>query len=173
MIFYYRCPSLLQVNNKFLWSSSYKSVELYPIYLNYEVVDVVDTPSDVTDPDTLINEQSFSQASPVEHHPQLVTRLLVLQPCSLPTEQTNIQQVSMIFTRILYVLARLETTPLSLKKGAWFPVYVLAMSATRFIGPVVDCGQLGLLGPRSNCLWHKLPCNNYFVALKNLCCIAK
>ncbi|XP_064400854.1 NACHT, LRR and PYD domains-containing protein 3-like isoform X2 [Halichondria panicea] len=35
----------------------------------YEVVDTVDTPSDVTDPDTLINEQSFSQASPVEHHP--------------------------------------------------------------------------------------------------------
>ncbi len=56
-------------NNKFLWSSSYESVELYPIYLNYEVVDTVDTPSDVTDPDTLINEQSFSQASPVEHHP--------------------------------------------------------------------------------------------------------
>ncbi len=35
----------------------------------YEVVDKVATPSDVTDPDTLINEQSFSQASPVEHHP--------------------------------------------------------------------------------------------------------
>ncbi len=29
----------------------------------------MDAPSDVTDPDTLINEQSFSQASPVEHHP--------------------------------------------------------------------------------------------------------
>ncbi len=29
----------------------------------------MDTLSDVTDPDTLINEQSFSQASPVEHHP--------------------------------------------------------------------------------------------------------
>ncbi len=35
----------------------------------YEVVDTVDTPSDVTDPETLINEQNFSQASPVEHHP--------------------------------------------------------------------------------------------------------
>ncbi len=41
-------------------------VEHHPID---EVVDTVDTPSDVTDPDTLINEQSFSQASPVEHHP--------------------------------------------------------------------------------------------------------
>ncbi len=41
-------------------------VEHHPID---EVVDTVDTPSDVTDPDTLINEQSFSQASLVEHHP--------------------------------------------------------------------------------------------------------
>ena len=48
-------------------SSTDKLVEYNPIV--YEVVDTVDTPSDVTDPDTLINEQSFSQASPVEHHP--------------------------------------------------------------------------------------------------------
>ncbi len=46
------------------WSST---VEHNPIV--YEFVDTVDTPSDVTDPDSLINEQSFSQASPVEHHP--------------------------------------------------------------------------------------------------------
>ena len=48
------------------WHSTNESVEHHPID---EVVDTVDTPSDVTDPDTLINEQSFSQASPVEHHP--------------------------------------------------------------------------------------------------------
>ncbi len=29
----------------------------------------MDTPSDGIDPDTFINEWSFSQASPVEHHP--------------------------------------------------------------------------------------------------------
>ncbi len=46
-------------------SSTNEAVEPHPID---EVVDTVDTPSDVTDPDTLINEQSFSQASPVEHH---------------------------------------------------------------------------------------------------------
>ncbi len=48
------------------WYSTNEPVEHHPID---EVVDTVDTPSDVTDPDTLINEQSFSQASPVEHHP--------------------------------------------------------------------------------------------------------
>ncbi len=47
------------------WYSTNESVEHHPI----EVIATVDTPSDVTDPDTLINEQSFSQASPVEHHP--------------------------------------------------------------------------------------------------------
>ncbi len=48
------------------WYSTNEPVEHHPID---EVVDTVDTLSDVTDPDTLINEQSFSQASPVEHHP--------------------------------------------------------------------------------------------------------
>ncbi|XP_064400722.1 uncharacterized protein LOC135346877 isoform X10 [Halichondria panicea] len=48
------------------WYSTNEPVEHHPID---EVVDTVDTPSDVTDPDILINEQSFSQASPVEHHP--------------------------------------------------------------------------------------------------------
>ncbi|XP_064400839.1 uncharacterized protein LOC135346990 isoform X4 [Halichondria panicea] len=48
------------------WYSTNEPVEHHPID---EVVDTVDTPSDVTDPDTLINGQSFSQASPVEHHP--------------------------------------------------------------------------------------------------------
>ncbi|XP_064400741.1 NACHT, LRR and PYD domains-containing protein 3-like isoform X2 [Halichondria panicea] len=48
------------------WYCTNEPVEHHPID---EVVDTVDTPSDVTDPDTLINEQSFSQASPVEHHP--------------------------------------------------------------------------------------------------------
>ena len=48
---------------------SFSNSQLIPIDFSYEVVDTVDTPSDVTDPDTLINEQSFSQASPVEHHP--------------------------------------------------------------------------------------------------------
>ncbi|XP_064400734.1 protein NLRC3-like isoform X2 [Halichondria panicea] len=49
------------------WPTANKPVEYNRIVC--EVVDTVDTPSDVTDPDTLINEQSFSQASPVEHHP--------------------------------------------------------------------------------------------------------
>ncbi|XP_064400852.1 NACHT, LRR and PYD domains-containing protein 3-like isoform X5 [Halichondria panicea] len=49
------------------WSTANKPAEYNRIV--YEVVDTVDTPSDITDPDTLINEQSFSQASPVEHHP--------------------------------------------------------------------------------------------------------
>ncbi len=48
------------------WYSTNESVEHHPID---KVVDTVDTPSDVTDQDTLINEQSFSQASPLEHHP--------------------------------------------------------------------------------------------------------
>ncbi len=45
--------------------------QLIPTDFSYEIVEVVGTVtlSDVTDPDTLINEQSFSQASPVEHHP--------------------------------------------------------------------------------------------------------
>ncbi len=48
------------------WYSTNEPVEHHPID---EVVDTVDTPSDVTDPDTLINERRFSQALQVEHHP--------------------------------------------------------------------------------------------------------
>ncbi len=50
------------------WSSTVEPAE-YNYRIVYEVVGTVDTPSDITDPDTLINEQSFSQASPVEYHP--------------------------------------------------------------------------------------------------------
>ncbi|XP_064400818.1 NACHT, LRR and PYD domains-containing protein 3-like isoform X2 [Halichondria panicea] len=58
-------PSSIYLDN-LLYDDDNDPVEHHPID---EVVDTVDTPSDVTDPDTLINEQSFSQVSPVEHHP--------------------------------------------------------------------------------------------------------
>ncbi len=46
------------------WSSTDEPVEFYPHY------DIIDRDGDVTAcPNTLINEQSFSHASPVEHHP--------------------------------------------------------------------------------------------------------
>ena len=54
-------------------SSAASSVtdQLIPTDFSCEVVEVVGTvtSSDVTDPDTPINDQSFSQASLVEHHP--------------------------------------------------------------------------------------------------------
>ncbi len=57
---------MMMMMTALIWYSTNEPVEHHPID---KVGDTVDTPSDVTDPDTLINEQSFSEASPVEHHP--------------------------------------------------------------------------------------------------------
>ncbi len=71
--------------------SSAASGQLAPIDSSYEVVGAVDTPSDGTDPDTFINEWSFSQASPVEHHPTACDEdTCTTYTTNLHTEQTNI-----------------------------------------------------------------------------------
>ncbi len=71
---------------------SFSNSQLIPIDFSYEVVDTVDTPSDVTDPDTLIKEQSFSQAAPVEHHPRAsdeVTSTTALQSTHETDQRTT------------------------------------------------------------------------------------
>ncbi|XP_064400738.1 NACHT, LRR and PYD domains-containing protein 3-like isoform X2 [Halichondria panicea] len=71
---------------------SFSNSQLIPIDFSYEVVDTVDTSSDVTDPDTLIKEQSFSQAAPVEHHPRAsdeVTSTTALQSTHETDQRTT------------------------------------------------------------------------------------
>ncbi len=72
----------------------------------YKVVDIVDTPSDVTDPDTLINEQSFSQASPVEHHPTAsdeATCTTALQSTHRTDQQEIGERFHLCLCSVLYV----------------------------------------------------------------------
>ncbi len=104
------------------WYSTNKPVEHHPID---EVVDTLDTPSDVTDP--------FSQASPVEHHPTAsdkATCTTTLQSTHGRDQHTTGGQIYIWYN--YYCMAS-------------FYVYYVAVSAV-----LTDAVQYGATNKRSN-----------------------